>query len=70
MLINVVMPIIVGILTIMSRINFVLCRVEHGNVYNLGALHHTGNFFMQVRAFERYIPVMNVSSVCIRLGVS
>ena len=29
MLINVKMPTIVGILTFMSRINFVLCEVEH-----------------------------------------
>ena len=30
MLINVKMPTIVGILTFMSRINFVLRRIEHG----------------------------------------
>ena len=30
MLINVKLPSIVGILTFMSRINFVLSRVEHG----------------------------------------
>ena len=29
LLINVKMPIIVGILTFMSRINFMLCLVEH-----------------------------------------
>ena len=29
MLINVKMPTIVGILTFMSRINFILCSVEH-----------------------------------------
>ena len=32
MLINVKMPTIVGILTFMSRINFVLSRVEHRKV--------------------------------------
>ena len=37
MLINVKMPTIVGILTFMSRINFVLSRVEHEKFYNLGA---------------------------------
>ena len=33
MLINVKMPTIVGILTFMSRINFVLSRVEHGKSF-------------------------------------
>ena len=33
MLINVKMPTIVGILTFMSRINFVLSRVEHQNFF-------------------------------------
>ena len=38
MLINVKMPTFVGILTFMSRINFVLSLVEHGkSFYNLGA---------------------------------
>ena len=38
MLTNVKMPTIVGILTFMSRINFVLSWVEHENkFYNLGA---------------------------------
>ena len=37
MLINVKMPTFVGILTLMSRINFVLSRVEHGkNVITSG----------------------------------
>ena len=36
MLINVKMPTIVGILIFMSRINFVLSRVEHEKFYNLG----------------------------------
>ena len=35
MLINVKMPTIVGILTFMSRINFLLSWVEHGKVSNL-----------------------------------
>ena len=33
MLINVKMPTNVGILTFMSRINFVLCSVEHGKSF-------------------------------------
>ena len=33
MLINVKMPTIVGILTLTSRINFVLSRVEHGKSF-------------------------------------
>ena len=37
MLINVKMPTIVGILTFMSRINFVLSSVEHEFFYNLRA---------------------------------
>ena len=37
MIINVKMPTIVGILTFMSRINFVLCWVEHEKkFYNFG----------------------------------
>ena len=43
MLINVKMPTIVGILTFMSRTNFVLSRVEHRKVYNLGARSVNGN---------------------------
>ena len=38
MLINVKMPTIVGILTFMSRINYMLSRVKHGKFYSLGAL--------------------------------
>ena len=38
LLINVKMPTIVGILTFMSRKNFMLSRVEHEKFYNLGAL--------------------------------
>ena len=37
LLINVIMPIIFGILTFMSRINFELSWAEHGFLYNLGA---------------------------------
>ena len=37
MLINVKMPTNVGILTFMSRINFVLCQLKHEKNYNLGA---------------------------------
>ena len=36
MLINVKMPTIVGILTFMSRINFVLSLAEHKKFYNFG----------------------------------
>ena len=44
MLINVKMQTIVGILTFMSRINFVLSRVEHEKVYNLGARPYSVDF--------------------------
>ena len=37
MFINVKMPTIVGILTVMSMINFMLSSVEHDFFYNLGA---------------------------------
>ena len=37
MLINVNMPTIIDILTFMSRINFMLSRVEHKKFYILGA---------------------------------
>ena len=43
MLINVKMPTIVGILTFMSRINFVLSRVEHEKFYNLGTWFISSN---------------------------
>ena len=40
MLLNVKMPTTVGILTFMSRINFMLSIVEHEKFYNLGAVFY------------------------------
>ena len=42
MLINVKMPTIVGILTFMSRINFLLSLVEHGKSFITLGPDHTG----------------------------
>ena len=39
MLINVKMPTIVGILTFMSKINFVLSQVQHGKSFITSGLH-------------------------------
>ena len=39
MLINVKMPTIVGILTFIGRINFVLSRVEHGKSFITSGIH-------------------------------
>ena len=50
MLINVKMPTIVGILTFMSRINFVLSCVEHGKSFitlGLGYLSTSCIFFVE-----------------------
>ena len=57
MLINVKMPTIVGILTFMSRINFVLSRVEHGKSFiTLGpVLYHFTTAAKQTMIKEQYV---------------
>ena len=49
MLINIKMPTIVGILTFMSRINFVLGLVEHEKSFiTSGPGHHIWNFPLMI----------------------
>ena len=74
MLINVKMPTIVGILTFMSRINFVLSRVEHEKslspqdlVYIIGDLHEFLVFFW-VSFMRLFYQLIGSSSPTVRLG--
>ena len=61
MLINVKIPIIVGILTIMGMIKLMLSRIEREKFYNLGTTSHEfqalWNFAMNI--VEKYTSEIN-----------
>ena len=62
MLKNVKMSTIVGIFTFMSRIDFVLSRVEHDFFYNLGARPQGYKTFFMLNSTSEYefIPLINI----------
>ena len=66
MLINVKMPTFVGILTFMSRINFVLTWVEHEKVYNLRTLSCSTQLrvkFQLLKKYKKLLLTLSLSDV-------
>ena len=66
MLINVKMPTVVGILTFISRINFVLSSAEHGKVLKPQGLTAPFGLYILNRYVKKIVFLLCLHKKCIR----